>query len=218
MSLKSSLLAVFTLGKGVLRGLPEAAADRDPIELFGVWFTEAQKSGLLLPEAATLATCTKDAVPSARLVLLKDFDNNGFVFYTNYGSRKATELEQNPRAALVFYWPVLQRQVRIEGGVTRVSAEQSEIYFHSRPRGSQIGAWVSRQSEILQDRVELETRFGELKAQYEDNEIPLPDFWGGYRVSPHCIEFWQGRANRLHDRLRFDRDGTGWATGKRLYP
>lgn len=217
MSLKSSLLTVLTLGKGIWRGLPEAAGDRNPIELFGAWFLEAQKSGLLLPEAATLATCTKDAVPSARLVLLKDFDHEGFVFYTNYGSRKAAELEQNPRAALVFYWPVLQRQVRIEGGVTRVPEAQSEIYFSSRPRGSQIGAWASRQSEILSDRSKLETRYRELEAEYKDNDIPLPEFWGGYRVSPYCIEFWQGRADRLHDRLRFDLDGAGW-TSKRLYP
>lgn len=217
MSFKSSLLTVLTLGKGIFRGLPEATGDRNPIELFDVWFSEAQKSGLLLPEAATLATCTKDAVPSARLVLLKAFDDQGFVFYTNYGSRKAAELEQNPRAALVFYWPVLQRQVRIEGGVTRVSMEQSETYFHSRPRGSQIGAWASRQSEILQDRLTLENRYRELKAKYEDSEIPLPDFWGGYRVNPECIEFWQGRSDRLHDRLRFDLDGASW-TSRRLYP
>ncbi len=217
MSLKSSLLAMFTLGKGVLRGLPEATADRNPIELFGAWFLEAQKSGLLLPEAATLATCTQDAVPSARLVLLKDFDHDGFVFYTNYGSRKAAELEQNPRAALVFYWPVLQRQVRIEGSVTRVSKAQSQVYFSSRPRGSQIGAWASRQSELLKDRRHLDTRYRELETKYKDNEIPLPDFWGGYRVNPQCIEFWQGRANRLHDRLRFDLDGARW-TSKRLYP
>jgi pyridoxamine 5'-phosphate oxidase len=151
------------------------------------------------------------------LVLLKDFDDDGFVFYTNYGSRKAAELEQNPRAALVFYWPVLQRQVRIEGGVARVSMAQSEIYFRSRPRGSQISAWASRQSELLKDRRQLETRYQELEAKYKDNEIPLPDFWGGYRVNPHCIEFWQGRANRLHDRLRFDRDGTDW-TSNWLYP
>jgi pyridoxamine 5'-phosphate oxidase len=217
MSLKSSLLAVFTLGKGVLRGLPEATEDRDPIELFGTWFLDAQKSGLLLPEAATLATCTKDAVPSARLVLLKDYGQDGFVFYTNYGSRKAAELEQNPRAALVFYWPVLQRQVRIEGGVTRVSVAESEGYFHSRPRGSQIGAWASRQSDLLKDRQQLDTRYRELEAQYEDKPIPLPDFWGGYRVHPQCIEFWQGRANRLHDRLRFELDGARW-TSERLYP
>ncbi len=208
---------MFTLGKGVLRGLPEATADRNPIELFGAWFLEAQKSGLLLPEAATLATCTQDAVPSARLVLLKDFDHDGFVFYTNYGSRKAAELEQNPRAALVFYWPVLQRQVRIEGSVTRVSKAQSQVYFSSRPRGSQIGAWASRQSELLKDRRHLDTRYRELETKYKDNEIPLPDFWGGYRVNPQCIEFWQGRANRLHDRLRFDLDGARW-TSKRLYP
>ncbi len=217
MSLKSSLLAVFTLGKGVVRGLPDADDDRHPIDLFGTWFSEAQKSGLLLPEAATLATCTNHAVPSARLVLLKDFDHNGFVFYTNYGSRKAAELEQNPRAALVFYWPVLQRQVRIEGGVTRVPQAQSEIYFHSRPRGSQIGAWASRQSDRLKDRRQLETRYRELEAKYQGDEIPLPNFWGGYRVDPHCIEFWQGRTNRLHDRLRFDLDGTTWASN-RLYP
>lgn len=217
MSLKSSLLTVLTLGRGVLRGLPEASADRDPIDLFGAWFAEAGKAGLMLPEAATLATCTKDAVPSARLVLLKDFDKDGFVFYTNYGSRKAAELEQNPRAAMVFYWPVLQRQVRIEGGVARVSVEQSEAYFRSRPRGSQIGAWASRQSEFLRDRLELENRFRELETKYKDNEVPLPEFWGGYRLSPHTIEFWQGRANRLHDRLRFDLDGAGWS-GKWLYP
>ncbi len=217
MSLKSSLVALFTLGKGIFRGLPEAAADDHPIELFGTWFSQAKKSGLLLPEAATLATCTVDAAPSARLVLVKDFGDEGFVFYTNYGSRKAAELEQNPHAALVFHWPVLQRQVRIEGDVTRIPVAQSDAYFHSRPRGSQIGAWASRQSEPLKDRSHLESLFRKLETKYQHQDVPLPEFWGGYRVNPRSIEFWQGRADRLHDRLRFDRDGAGW-TSTRLYP
>jgi len=217
MPFTALLRTVFTLGKGLWRGLPEPTADRDPMDLFNEWFTEAVKSGLLLPEAATLATCTKQAVPSARIVLIKQFNENGFIFYNNYSSRKAEELEENPRAALVYYWPILQRQVRIEGIVSRVTKNESEAYFHSRPRGSQLGAWASKQSKILANRQDMDARFQNFKTKFKDSNVPLPKFWGGYRVTPQCIEFWQGRANRLHDRLRFDREVNGWAS-KRLYP
>lgn len=217
MPFTTLLRTIFTLGKGFFRGLPEPTADRDPMDLFTEWFTEAVKSGLLLPEAATLATCTKQAVPSARMVLIKQFNENGFVFYNNYGSRKAEELEENPRAALVFYWPILQRQVRIEGVVNRVTKKESEVYFRSRPRGSQLGAWASKQSKILANRQEMEDGFQKYKLKFKDSTVPLPEYWGGYRITPQCIEFWQGRANRLHDRLRFDRDANGWIS-KRLFP
>ncbi len=217
MSFKSTLRTVLTLGRGVYRGLPEASEHHDPIELLRQWYTEAERSGVMLPEAMTLATCTRDAVPSARLVLLKGIDQDGLVFYTNYGSRKSEELDANPRAALVLYWAVLQRQIRIEGSVSRVSGDESDAYFQTRPRGSQIGAWASRQSQILRERAQLEARMREFTARFKDGAVPTPEFWGGYRVVPECIEFWQGRADRLHDRLRFERTGTGW-TRQRLYP
>ena len=217
MSLLGHLRTVFTLGRGLVQGLPEASAERDPIELFGEWFEAAERSGILLPEALTLATCTRNGVPSARQVLLKRHDADGFVFYTNYGSRKARELEENPRAALLIHWPVLQRQVRIDGSVTRASEEESSAYFHSRPRGSQIGAWASRQSEFLSSRAELERRVSDYERKFKGGEVPLPEFWGGYRLVPEQIEFWQGRANRLHDRLLFSRSENGWSA-ERLYP
>jgi pyridoxamine 5'-phosphate oxidase len=216
MSLKSSLKTVLTLGKGVAVGLPEAAEEADPIELFQLWFEAAQDSGILLPEAMTLATASSDGMPSARMVLLKQVDQDGFVFYTNYGSQKAAELDGNPRAALCFHWPVLHRQVRVSGPVSRVAVEESAAYFAMRPRGSQLGAWASRQSQVLERREELEERVREL-AEDHTGEVPLPPFWGGYRLAPERIEFWQGRADRLHDRLRFQRDGQGW-TAQRLYP
>ena len=220
MSLKSSIRTIKTLGRGVVVGIPEAAADRDPIELFGEWFEAAQESGLLLPESMSLATATADGMPSVRMVLLKAFDEHGFVFYTNYESRKAKELEENPRAALCFHWNVLERQVRIEGRVERASHEESVRYFDTRARGSRIGAWASKQSEPLSERKELEERVRHYDAEYPGDEVPLPPFWGGYRVRPERIEFWQGKADRLHERLVFERDGgTGgaWET-TRLYP
>jgi len=166
----------------------------------------------------TLATSTKDGVPDARMVLLRGFDERGFVFYTNYLSRKARELAENPRAALVFWWPPLERQVRIEGVVTKVSDAESDAYFHSRPRGHQLGAHVSAQSDVIAGRPVLEAELAKLLAQYgETGEVPRPAHWGGYRVAPSVIEFWQGQPNRLHDRLRYRKQGAAWII-ERLAP
>ena len=217
MSLKSSLRTLVTLGQGVVQGIPEAAADRDPIDLFQEWFKAAQDSGILLPESTALATASPDGKPSARMVLLKTVDERGFVFFTNYGSRKATELEANPAAALCFHWAVLERQVRVEGRVERVSEEESRAYFSSRPRGSRIGAWASRQSETLANRNELEERVRSYDLDHPGDEIPLPPFWGGYLLRPERIEFWQGKADRLHERLVFEGSAGSWRT-RRLYP
>jgi pyridoxamine 5'-phosphate oxidase len=217
MSLESSIKTVLTLGKGLAVGLPPAADDADPIELFTSWFEAARGAGVLLPEAVTLATATPDGFPSARMVLLKDVDARGFVFFTNYGSRKARELEANPRAALCIHWAVLQRQVRVTGRVARVNAEESAEYFATRPRGSQIGAWASQQSQRLPSREDLERTVRDLGDKYAGQDVPLPPFWGGYRLEPLEIEFWQGRADRLHDRLVFTRAADGWST-QRLYP
>lgn len=217
MSLKSSLRTLVTLGQGVVQGIPEAAADRDPIELFEDWFKAAEESGLFLPESMALATATKDGAPSARMILLKGVDPRGFVFYTNYGSRKAEELEANPKAALCFHWAVLERQVRIEGVVERVSHEESQAYYDSRGHGSRIGAWASRQSQHLPSRETLEERVRHFAKEYPGEEVPLPPFWGGYLLRPSRIEFWQGKADRLHERLVFSRDGERWTT-QRLYP
>ncbi len=217
MALWSTVRAFFTAGKGVLGGLSEKAAGNDPLALFHRWYQDANRSGLYLPESMALGTATPDGKPSVRFVLLKEYDGRGFVFYTNYGSRKAAELEANPEATLIFHWAILQRQVRLEGPVHRITSEESEAYFHSRPRGSQIGAWASAQSEPLAARGELEKRVKEFEAKFKGTEVPLPDFWGGYRLVPHSIEFWQGRADRLHDRIKFLREGDGWARA-RLYP
>ena len=217
MSIKSAIKSVVTLGQGVTRGLPEASAERDPITLFTEWFEQGKESGILLPESACLATADRDGVPSSRMVLLKSFAADGFVFFTNYQSRKAREMDENPKASLLLHWVVLQRQIRVEGSVERVSAEASAAYFRTRDRGSQIGAWVSRQSEELEDRSVLKRREKEIKQRFEGQDIPLPPFWGGYRLIPECIEFWQGRLNRLHDRLLFTRVEAGWAA-QRLYP
>jgi pyridoxamine 5'-phosphate oxidase len=217
MSLESSIKTVLTLGKGLAVGLPPAAEDADPIELFTSWFEAARGAGILLPEAVALATATADAVPSVRMVLLKGADARGFVFFTNYGSRKARELDANPRAALCFHWAVLQRQVRVTGRVVRVEQDESSEYFATRPRGSQIGAWASQQSRSLPSREELERSVRDLSEKFAGLEVPLPPFWGGYRLEPEEIEFWQGRADRLHDRLVFTRAGAGWST-RRLYP
>ncbi|MBT8398580.1 MAG: pyridoxamine 5'-phosphate oxidase [Gemmatimonadetes bacterium] len=217
MSLWSTFRAFFTAGKGVLGGLSEEDAGNDPVALFHCWFQDAHRSGIYLPESMALGTATPDGKPSVRFVLLKGYDEHGFVFFTNYRSRKAAELEANPEATLVSHWAILQRQVRLEGTVSRISSKESEEYFHSRARGSQIGAWASAQSEPLATRRELEIRVKKYEAEFKGGEVPLPDFWGGYRLYPHSIEFWQGRADRLHDRIKFIRDGEIWDR-LRLYP
>jgi len=217
MSIRATLRAFFTTGKGVVRGLTEADAGTDPLALFDRWFRDARQAGLYLPESMALATAGADGRPSVRQVLLKGFDESGFVFYTNYDSRKGVEIAENPYAALAIHWPILQRQVRIKGPVGKVSPEESEAYFATRPRGSRIGAWASDQSAVLPNRQELERRFRKTQERFGSGEVPLPPFWGGYRVTPETIEFWQGRANRLHDRLRFTRTGAEW-TVDRLYP
>ena len=194
----------------ISEALDEQTIDRDPINQFKRWFDDAIASGMKLPEAMTLATATRDGRPSARVVLLKDVDNEGFVFFTNYRSAKARDLEANPHAALVFYWSQFDRQVRVEGTVERVSAEESRTYFKTRPRESQIGAWASPQSDIIENRELLETRVAELEQLYGDGEIECPEHWGGYRVKPTRIEFWKGRLGRLHDRIVYERAGTQW--------
>ena len=199
-------------------GLDENTADADPLRLFHLWFDDARAAGLPLPEAMTLATATKDGRPSARLVLLKQADVQGFVFYTNYMSQKAQELDANPWAALVFYWPQLERQVRVEGLVSRVSTVESDEYFQTRPRESQIGALASPQSEVIPARELLQQRFAELEEFYGDREIQRPAHWGGYRLRPGRIEFWKGRPGRLHDRLLYESQADGSWTINRLAP
>ncbi len=217
MSLQAKIRAILNLGQGVTRGLPELKAEADPIALFGRWFKDADKAGIFLPNAMSVATCGQDGKPSARMLLLKDFDARGFVFFTNYGSRKAKELLANPRVAMVFYWPILERQVRVEGPVARISEQESYAYFKTRPRGSRIGAWASEQSSLLQSRAVLEQRVRDYAKKFGDGDVPLPPFWGGYRVKPQHIEFWQGRLDRLHDRLCYTREDDGWRM-TRLYP
>ena len=198
-------------------GLAESDVSPDPIEQFRRWFDDALAAGLREPNAMTLATATPDGRPSARVVLLKGFDERGFVFYTNYEGRKGEELEENPYCALVFYWAELERQVRVEGRVSRVPKRESDEYFGSRPRGSRLGAWASEQSRPVGGREVLEERLRVLEAEYEAREVPRPPFWSGYRVEPEVIEFWQGRENRLHDRLVYRRSGGGWGR-ERLQP
>ncbi len=198
-------------------GLTESDVAPDPVEQFRRWFDEALEADLHEPNAFVLATATRDGLPSARVVLLKGLDERGFVFYTNYEGRKGRELEDNPRAALLFYWGELERQVRIEGTVSRVSEEESDAYYASRPRGSRLGAWASEQSRVVEGREVLESRIGDLEAEYEGREVPRPPFWGGYRVEPEAIEFWQGRENRLHDRIVYRRESGSWKT-ERLQP
>lgn len=198
--------------------LLEADAPANPFVLFANWYHDAETASLPEPSAMTLATATVDGAPSARMVLLRGFDEHGFVFYTNYQSRKADELMQNPRAALVFHWAPLMRQIRVEGRVEIATAAESDAYFRSRPVGHQLGALASPQSQLIPDRQFLEDRLKILSEELEGtDEVKRPAHWGGYRVIPHTIEFWQGRANRLHDRLRYRRVDEGWVI-ERLAP
>jgi pyridoxamine 5'-phosphate oxidase len=199
-------------------GLRRRDLDPDPINQFDVWFTAAVKAGIHDANAMALATATLDGKPSARVVLLKDFDESGFVFYTNYASEKGRQLEKNPRAALVLYWMEVERQIRIEGRVKKTSRKESEQYFHTRLAGAQLGAWASRQSEVIDARRVLDARLEEMKQRFAQGEIPLPPHWGGYRLKPERIEFWQGRPDRLHDRFRYTRKADGSWQIDRLAP
>jgi len=202
-----------------LSALTKDSIDANPIRQFQTWFDEVRASGVSAQDATsmTLATSSKDGQPSARIVLLKSFDDRGFVFYTNYHSRKGKELSENPRACLLFYWSELWRQVRIEGDIEKISTAESEAYFQSRPLGSRLGAWASDQSEVVNNRETLESRFAELQKRFGEN-VPRPEHWGGYRLRPGSIEFWQGRDNRLHDRLRYGLEEDGSWSVERLGP
>jgi pyridoxamine 5'-phosphate oxidase len=199
-------------------GLRRADLHPDPIEQFATWFSTAVNSGLPDANAIALATATPDGKPSVRIVLLKGFDQGGFVFFTNYQSDKGRELVANPQAAFVIYWVQLERQIRVAGRVEKTSRAESQVYFHSRPRGSQLGAWVSHQSEVIDARRILEARLAEMTERFAGVEIELPPHWGGYRIVPEALEFWQGRANRLHDRFRYTRQPDGSWTIDRLAP
>jgi len=201
-----------------LAGLSEADLNSDPIAQFNVWFQQALDADLLEPNAMTIATATPDGKPTARIVLLKGVDQRGFVFYTNYESQKGQQLIANPYAALVFLWDKLERQIRIEGKVVKLDREESAAYFHSRPKASQLGAWASAQSRVIPNREVLEQKLEDLQTQYKDETVPIPEHWGGFRVVPNRIEFWQGRPSRLHDRLVYDlKDDHSWQI-QRLSP
>jgi len=217
MTLLEKLRCLFTFGQGVILPLPEITSDSSPLALFTQWFNDANKSGVLLPEAMSVSSCNSDSQPSSRMVLLKDFNEQGFIFFTNYGSRKSNELEENNKVALLFHWNVLQRQIRIEGTVEKVTAQESADYFHSRDRGSQVGAWASKQSKKLTHDNELKERIEHFNEKFAQGEVPHPKFWGGWRVKPTYIEFWQGRASRLHDRVCFEKKDEAWHNFK-LHP
>lgn len=200
-----------------LAALDRTDVDPDPIVQFTRWFDDARRADILEPNAMTLATASTDGMPSARVVLLKDVSPRGFTFFTDYRSQKGEELDANPRAALVFLWKEIERQVRISGRVERVPREESEAYYRSRPAGSRIGAWASQQSSVLETRATLEEAVAAAEARFAHGDIPLPPHWGGYRVLPDVLEFWQGRQSRLHDRLRYRASDGGW-TLERLSP
>ena len=217
MATSGSLSAVVSTREetpGPFEGDPPA----DPLAEARRWFEEAERAGLAQPDAIALATATAEGEPSARMVLLKGIDDRGFVFFTNYGSRKGRELAENPRAALILYWNELRRQVRVTGAVERVSDEESDAYFATRPYGSRIAATASRQSSVISNRSVLEDEYERLDREYGGGDVPRPAYWGGYRVVPSTIEFWHGRENRLHDRVRYTRQLAGSWTTERLAP
>ncbi len=190
---------------------------KNPIKQFSLWYSYVLKLDLIHPDAMTLATSNSKGKPSARIVLLKSFDEDGFIFFTNYKSRKGIELQENPFAALLFYWEKLSGQVRIEGKVKKISEKESDLYFNTRPRGSKLGTWVSAQSSVIANRGVLEKKFKELELEYKDKKIPRPDFWGGFRLIPDSYEFWLSGENRLHDRIKYTKTKTSWKI-ERLAP